>query len=219
MSNNAIEINGQWFVPQSGRQPRSGNNAPVNRGRRKPTSRSQAWAQGNRSQPPDRMLFGAMRSALPSWISTPGEQWHEVEGFSFPASWPTGSVACATMRSELGKIRPLHDSTKVYSVMYGFTCKSDGYAGFVEGFDPTNPTGPIAPNRVRVKAGKYAARQLRCPPGTTIADLKTSWSFVWQFDTAPATATVNQVTVVGFWVSTTPLPGVKPPENFLVCEE
>ncbi|AMN16532.1 coat protein [Tomato necrotic streak virus] len=213
MSNtsNAIEVNGKWYSPM--------NNAPANRGgRRKPTARSRNWAQQQRSQPSD-MMVGSMPIGLPTWKSFPGEQWHEVSGFEFPTSWGSGDIAYASMRTELGKIKTLHDTTKVYSVMYGFICKADGYAGFKDDFDPSNATGPNAPNRIRVKAGKYCARQMVFQPGTTVSDVKSSYNFVWQFDAAPAANAPNMVKVVKFYVSTTPLPGVKPPSNFLVCEE
>lgn len=202
------------------------NNAPSNRGglppnrggRRKSTARSRAWANSQRSQPAN-LVVGSVPVNLPTWKSFPGEQWHEVSGFEFPSAWGSGDIAYASMKTELGKIRSLHDSTRVYSVMYGFICKADGFAGFVDNFDVSNATGPTAPDRVRVKANKYCARQLVLPPGSTVSDLKATYSFVWQFDVAPAPNTTNMVKVVKFYVSTTPLPGVKPPANFLVCED
>jgi len=210
-NSNAIEVNGKWYSPM--------NNAPANRGgRRKPTARSRNWSQSQRSQPVN-MMVGAVPIAAPTWKSFPGEQWHEVSGFEFPSSWKSGDIAYASMQLELGKIKSLHDTTRVYSVMYGFICKADGYAGFKDDFDPANATGPNAPNRIRVKAGKYCARQLVLQPGSTVSDLKSTWNFVWQFDAAPAEGTTNVVKVVKFYVSTTPLPNVKPPPNFLVCEE
>ncbi|AAK01485.1 coat protein [Tulare apple mosaic virus] len=212
MSNfsNAIEVNGKWYSPV---------NAPPNRGgRRKPTARSRNWAVQQRSQPPN-MVVGSMPINLPTWKSFPGEQWHEVSGFEFPASWISGDIAYASMRTELGKIKALHDSTKVYSVMYGFITKAGWLCRLKDDFDPSNATGPNAPNRTRVKAGKYSAKQLVFPPGTTVAEVKSAYNFVWQFDSAPASGTANVVKVVKFYVSTTPLPGVKPPANFLVCEE
>ncbi|AAC54058.1 coat protein [Citrus leaf rugose virus] len=208
---NAIEVNGVWY--------NRADNAPVAnaRGRRRPTNRSRNWAQGQRSQP-QRMVVGSMPIDTITWKSFPGEQWHEFSGFSFPDAWGSAKIAYASMRTELGKIKSLHHTTKVYSVMYGFTCKADGYAGFMDNFDSANATGPVAPNRIRVKAAKYCARQLVLPPGSTVADLRDNYNFVWEFDAAPAAGTANIISVTKFYVSTVPLPGIKPPPNFLVCE-
>lgn len=218
MSGNAIEVNGQWYSPVTN------NNAPSRgRGRgRGPTARSRNWAQSRanaaRSRP-QTLVIGTMPTNLPTWKSFPGEQWHVVSGFSFPDRWNNGNIAYASMKTELGKIKTLHETTKVYSVMYGFICKSDGYAGFMTGFDTNNPTGPVAPDRVKVKKNAYCAKQQVFPAGTTVSELKNNWSFIWEFDAAPVVGTEKQVTVTQFWVSTTPLPGVKPPSNFLVCED
>lgn len=206
-------MNGKWYSPV--------DNAPPNRGgRRKPTARSRNFAQQRRQQSQQPiMAVGAIPINLPSWKSFPNEQWHEVSGFSFPTEWTTGDVAYASMKSELGKIKSLHDTTKVYSVMYGFICQADGYAGFKDDFDSNDATGPTAPDRVRFKAGKYCARQMVFQPGTTVSDVKSTYNFVWKFDAAPAAKTSNIIQVVKFYVSTSPLANVKPPPNFLVCEE
>lgn len=210
--NNAIEVNGKWYSPIN-------NNAPAQRGgRRKPTARSRNWSQGQRSQP-QRLMIGTMPTELPTWKSFPGEQWHEISGFEFPDTWSTGNIAYASMRTELGKIKALHDTTKVFSVMYGFICRVDGYAGFKDDYDDNNATGPTAPNRVRVKANKYCAKQLVMPTGSTVSDLKSTWNFVWEFDAAPATGMTKVIKVVKFYVATSFIPSVKPPSNFLVCED
>nr|AAL37954.1 RNA3 capsid [Citrus variegation virus] len=217
MSGNAIEVNGRWYQPAPNSAPTRGRG-----GRRQPTARSRQWAQGlanvRRSQP-QQLLVGSMPTNLPTWKSFPGEQWHEVSGYSFPDRWGSGTIAYMTLRSELSKIRTLHDTTKVYSVMIGFVCKSDGYAGFMDGFDINNATGPVAPDRIRVKRGKYCAKQQVFPTGTTVSEVKANWNLVWDFDTAPATGAVHEISITKFYVSTTPLPGVKPPSNFLVVEE
>nr|AAB97771.1 coat protein [Elm mottle virus] len=213
MSGNAIEVNGRWYQPAP-------NNAPTGSrgGRRQPTVRSRQWAQQasvRRSQPP---LSVNSVPAL-TWRSFPGEQWHEVSGYSFPDKWSAGTLAYMTLRAELGKIKTLHDTTKVYSVMIGFVCKSDGYAGFMDNFDANHATGPVAPDRIRVKKGKYCAKQQVFPTGTTVSEVKANWNMVWDFDAAPATGSEREIFITRFYVSTTPLPGVKPPANFLVVEE
>nr|BAM38509.1 coat protein [Asparagus virus 2] len=217
MSGNAIEVNGRWYTPAPNNAPTRGRG-----GRRQPTARSRQWAQGQanaRRSQPQALMIGSVPTSLPTWKSFPGEQWHEVSGYSFPNSWGSGTLAWLTMANELNKIKTLHDTTKVYSVMLGFTCNYDGYAGFVEGFSTSNQIHPIAPDRIRVRKGKYGARQQVFPTGTTVSEVRSNWTFVWNFDAAPPTGSKDAITVTKFYIATSPLPGVKPPSNFLVVEE
>ena len=217
MSGNAIEVNGRWYTPAPNNAPSRGRGS-----RRQPTARSRQWAQGQanvRRSQPQTLMIGSVPTHLPTWKSFPGEQWHEVSGYSFPDQWAPGTVAYMSLQRELGKIKTLHDTTKVFSVMVGFICKSDGYAGFMDTFDASNPTGPVAPDRIRVKKGKYCAKQHVFPAGTTVSEVKANWNMVWNFDAAPATGSAHEISITKFYVSTTPLPGVKPPSNFLVVED
>lgn len=217
MSGNAIEINGRWYNPAPNNAPTRGRGS-----RRQPTARSRQWAQGQasvRRSQPQQLMIGTMPTNLPTWKSFPGEQWHEVSGYSFPDKWGVGTHAWLPIANELGKIKTLHDTTKIYSVMIGFTCNHDGYAGFVEDFNTGNPAGPVAPDRFRVKKGKYCARQLVFSAGTSVSEVKSRWTFVWNFDVAPTTGSKDDITITKFYASTSPLPGVKPPSNFLVVED
>lgn len=209
-NNCPVTLNGRTYVPAS-------NNAPARQGRRKPTQRSRNFAAARRSTPQP-MLMGCHPTHLPVWRSFPNEQWHEIGGFSFPKSWSGGNFAIMNFKNEFDKVKSLHSTTKIYSVMLGFTCLYDGYAGFVAGTEGKTPTAPVAPDRMRVKAGKYGARQHVYAPGTATVDASDLW-FVWQFDSTPKDGDSDVVAVTKIYISTMPLPGLKPPPNFLVCEE